>query len=93
LGGSFSPRKDCGALTFFYQASPFAALGAFTHPFGCLIAATLTHKDVFAWLAAFQDVFSSGCSTAILKNMFRFEPVISSRQGVSLFEVRSLNIS
>jgi len=30
---------------------------------------------------------------AILKNMFRFEPVMNSRQRVSLFEARSLNIS
>jgi hypothetical protein len=29
----------------------------------------------------------------VVKNMFRFEPFISSWKGVSLFEVRSLNIS
>jgi hypothetical protein len=30
---------------------------------------------------------------AVVKNMFRFEPFIRSWKGVSLFEVRSLNIS
>ena len=30
---------------------------------------------------------------AVLKNIFRFEPFIRSWKGISLFEVRSLNIS
>jgi len=32
-------------------------------------------------------------SRAVVKNMFRFEPFVRSRQGVSLLEVRSPNIS
>ena len=40
-------------------------------------------------------IFPGFADRAVLKNMFRFEPFIRirSRQGVFLFEVRSLNIS
>ncbi len=37
--------------------------------------------------------FSEVPLRAVVKNMFRFEPFIRSWQGVSLFEVRSPNIS